>query len=33
MAIRPNPPPPPSRRWGRNSDWGHLFNRDVDFHA
>ena len=23
------PPPPPSRRQGRNKDWGHLFNRDV----
>jgi hypothetical protein len=23
------PPPPASRRWGRNHDWGHLFNRDV----
>jgi hypothetical protein len=23
------PPPPASRRNGRNSDWGHLFNRDV----
>lgn len=26
----PNQPPPPaSRQHGRNSDWGHLFNRDV----
>ena len=26
----PNQPPPPaSRRQGRNHDWGHLFNRDV----
>jgi len=24
-----HPPPPASRRWGRNRDWGHLFNRDV----
>ncbi|HTL27948.1 MAG TPA: hypothetical protein VL282_01955 [Tepidisphaeraceae bacterium] len=23
------PPPPPERKQGRNSDWGHLFNRDV----
>ncbi len=23
------PPPPRSRKSGRNSDWGHLFNRDV----
>ena len=23
------PPPPASRRQGRNNDWGHLFNRDV----
>jgi hypothetical protein len=23
------PPPPPSRRYGRNADWPHLFNRDV----
>ena len=23
------PPPPASRREGRNRDWGHLFNRDV----
>lgn len=23
------PPPPVKRRKGRNSDWGHLFNRDV----
>jgi hypothetical protein len=23
------PPPPPERRYGRNSDWPHLFNRDV----
>ncbi|MEW6246393.1 MAG: glucosidase [Nitrospirota bacterium] len=23
------PPPPPSRRLGRNSDWMHLYNRDV----
>ena len=23
------PPPPPARRLGRNSDWPHLFNRDV----
>jgi hypothetical protein len=23
------PPPPVSRQEGRNSDWGHLFNRDV----
>jgi hypothetical protein len=23
------PPPPPSRRAGRNHDWPHLFNRDV----
>jgi len=23
------PPPPPERRWGRNSDWPHLFNRDI----
>ncbi len=23
------PAPPPGRRRGRNSDWGHLFNRDV----
>ncbi|OLC53328.1 MAG: glucosidase [Acidobacteria bacterium 13_1_40CM_4_69_4] len=23
------PPPPESRESGRNSDWGHLFNRDV----
>ncbi|MGO9061163.1 MAG: MGH1-like glycoside hydrolase domain-containing protein [Candidatus Binataceae bacterium] len=23
------PPPPPSRHYGRNSDWGHLYNRDV----
>ncbi|MGA2256782.1 MAG: glucosidase [Thermoguttaceae bacterium] len=23
------PPPPASRRQGRNRDWGHLFNRDV----
>ena len=23
------PPPPASRRQGRNKDWGHLFNRDV----
>ena len=27
------PPPPASRRQGRNSDWGHLFNRDVHLHA
>jgi hypothetical protein len=25
----PGQPPPPSRRHGRNSDWRHLFNRDV----
>lgn len=24
-----HPPPPVSRRQGRNSDWGHLFNTDV----
>jgi len=24
-----NPPPPDVRKKGRNSDWGHLFNRDV----
>lgn len=23
------PPPPAERRWGRNRDWTHLFNRDV----
>jgi hypothetical protein len=23
------PPPPESRRHGRNADWGHLFNRDI----
>jgi hypothetical protein len=23
------PPPPESRKTGRNNDWGHLFNRDV----
>ena len=23
------PPPPPSRRQGRNADWPHLYNRDV----
>jgi len=23
------PPPPPGRQQARNSDWGHLFNRDV----
>ena len=23
------PPPPESRKKGRNADWGHLFNRDV----
>ncbi len=23
------PAPPPERRWGRNADWGHLYNRDV----
>ncbi len=23
------PPPPDERRHGRNSDWGHLYNRDV----
>ncbi|XP_045111685.1 uncharacterized protein YMR196W-like [Portunus trituberculatus] len=23
------PPPPESRRSGRNSDWGHLYNRDI----
>jgi hypothetical protein len=23
------PAPPPERRGGRNSDWGHLYNRDV----
>src|SRR5439155_688852 len=23
------PPPPPSRRQGRNHDWPHLYNRDV----
>ncbi|KAJ8312220.1 hypothetical protein KUTeg_009593 [Tegillarca granosa] len=23
------PPPPACRYWGRNSDWRHLFNRDV----
>ncbi len=23
------PPPPESRKTGRNSDWGHVFNRDV----
>jgi hypothetical protein len=23
------PPPPASRRQGRNKDWGHLFNRDI----
>ncbi len=23
------PPPPESRRWGRNHDWKHLFNRDI----
>jgi hypothetical protein len=23
------PPPPPARRHGRNSDWTHLYNRDV----
>lgn len=23
------PPPPPERRWVRNFDWPHLFNRDV----
>jgi hypothetical protein len=23
------PPPPPERRWVRNHDWPHLFNRDV----
>ena len=25
----PDNPAPPQRRQGRNSDWGHLFNRDV----
>ncbi|QOV92205.1 MGH1-like glycoside hydrolase domain-containing protein [Humisphaera borealis] len=30
IAGDPNmPPPPPQRKDGRNSDWGHLFNRDV----
>ena len=24
-----SPPPPPGREVGRNSDWSHLFNRDV----
>ena len=24
-----SPPPPPGREFGRNSDWSHLFNRDV----
>ena len=28
-AIRMQPPPPESRKNGRNHDWGHLFNRDV----
>src|SRR5262249_13593004 len=29
-AGAPVPPPPPaSRKQGRNADWGHLFNRDV----
>ena len=23
------PPPPPERRRGRNSEWGHVYNRDV----
>jgi hypothetical protein len=23
------PAPPPERRFGRNADWGHLYNRDV----
>jgi hypothetical protein len=23
------PAPPPSRKWGRNADWDHLFNRDL----
>ena len=23
------PAPPPARRWGRNHDWPHLYNRDV----
>ncbi len=23
------PPAPPSRRWGRNADWTHLYNSDV----
>jgi hypothetical protein len=23
------PAPPSSRKWGRNNDWGHLYNRDV----
>lgn len=23
------PPPPAERKSGRNSDWGHLFNRDI----
>lgn len=23
------PPPPPERRWVRNHDWPHLFNRDI----
>jgi hypothetical protein len=23
------PPPPPERRFGRNADWRHLYNRDV----
>jgi hypothetical protein len=23
------PPPPPERRYGRNADWRHLYNRDV----
>jgi hypothetical protein len=26
---RDQPPPPASRRGGRNSDWRHLFNKDV----
>ena len=28
-AIRPSPPPPDTRKQGRNHDWGHLYNADV----
>jgi hypothetical protein len=24
-----NPAPPESRKWGRNNDWGNLYNRDI----